>query len=241
MLSSVKAEFRKLLSVRSTYVIAGLALLMQIFLSFYVTGIRASDLGNPTKLMDGILGSISLIGLFTALIAVLLVSYEYRYNTITYTLTASNSRTKTLLAKVIAISIFGLLFTTLNAALNPLLTTWGVSISGHPMTHQVWDWGQLIWRTLFGGWGYAMAGLIIAVLLRSQVGSIAVLFIVPTTVETLLGIVLKKNTMYLPFKSLDGVLMAGDLTPAKSAVVFTAYLAVSLFAAWMLFLRRDAN
>lgn len=241
MLNSVHAEFRKLFSVRSTYVIAGLALVIQIFLSFYVTGVRASDLDNPTKLMDGILGSISLIGLFTGLIAILLVSYEYRYNTITYTLTASNSRTKTLFAKVIAISVFGLLFTVLNAIMSPLLTMWGVSLGDHAMTHQMWNWGELVWRTLFGGWGYAMAGLIIAILLRSQVGSIAALFIIPTTVETLLGIVLKKNTMYLPFKSLDGVLMAGDLAPHKSALVFSAYLAVSLLAAWILFLRRDAN
>jgi len=58
----------------------------------------------------------------------------------------------------------------------------------------VWS---LLWRSVFFTWGYAMAGLLIALLIRSQVGAIASLFLIPSTVETLLGLLLKKKRSVL--------------------------------------------
>jgi hypothetical protein len=116
------------------------------------------------------------------------------------------------------------------------------------MVPQTLHYGQLFWTTVFTGWGYAMAGLLFVALLRSQVGAIVALFLVPSTVETLLGLLLKKNTVYLPFAALgqvtsptEGPPNVGHLSPGKGAMVFGAYLAIGWLVAWILFLRRDAN
>jgi len=49
MLVALKAEFRKLFTVRSTYILTGLAILFVIFFAFYIEGYHLSgkDLQNP--------------------------------------------------------------------------------------------------------------------------------------------------------------------------------------------------
>lgn len=48
MIPALKAEFRKLLTVRSTYVITGLALLAIGFVSLYAEGIKGGVLAGPS-------------------------------------------------------------------------------------------------------------------------------------------------------------------------------------------------
>jgi hypothetical protein len=95
-----------------------------------------------------------------------------------------------------------------------------------------------------------MAGLLLALLTRNQVASIVALFVVPDLAEQLLGLLLKHNTVYLPFSSLNQVISTGgdrnmatssNLSPAKAAGVYCIYLAVGWFVAWLLFIKRDAN
>ena len=93
-----------------------------------------------------------------------------------------------------------------------------------------------------------MAGLALAGLIRNQVGAIITLFVAPGTIESLLGLLLKKNQVYLPFTALRQVVsqsmdpsLAGRITPVHAAYVFGAYLAGTWIVAWVLFLRRDAN
>jgi hypothetical protein len=95
-----------------------------------------------------------------------------------------------------------------------------------------------------------MAGLLLALLTRNQVASIVALFVVPDLAEQLLGLLLKHNTVYLPFSSLNQVINTGgdrnmatssNLSPAKAAGVYCIYLAVGWFVAWLLFIKRDAN
>ncbi|HEY1645756.1 MAG TPA: hypothetical protein VGF75_05295, partial [Candidatus Saccharimonadales bacterium] len=99
-------------------------------------------------------------------------------------------------------------------------------------------------------WGYAMAGLVIAALLRNQIGAIIVLFVVPDTVEGLLSILLKNNTVYLPFSALHTMLGVGlnssnsagpSISPLHALYVFLAYLVVAWLIAWYMFIRRDAS
>ena len=94
-------------------------------------------------------------------------------------------------------------------------------------------------------WGYTMAALLIAVLIRNQIGSIIAIFIIPGVVENLLGLILKSNQVYLPFSALGFVI--GDsshtysITQFHAALVFLAYLVIGWIIAWILFLKKDAN
>lgn len=249
MLSAIKSEFRKLLTVRSTYAFTGLAVALAIFIGFYLIGWQTTGAGlqNPYFDTSNALGALNLI-IFGAIVAILLMTHEYRYNTIMYSLTASNSRSKVLLAKIITISAYALFLTIVVAIVSPLMARLGVQLHGNDLVAQTMNVGDVVWRSLFYGWAYGMAGLLIAVLVRSQVGAIAALFLLPGLVEQLLTVWLKDNAQYLPFTALSNVINSspagatpGMLSPSKSAMVFLLYLVGGWIIAWILFLKRDAN
>ncbi|HSX07275.1 MAG TPA: ABC transporter permease subunit [Candidatus Saccharimonadales bacterium] len=251
MIPAIKAEFRKLVTVRSTYVISGLATALVIFFAFYIEGYKlgVSDVAyHPNLLASDVTGALSTTAIFASIIAILLVSHEYRYNTIMHTLTATNNRMKVLVGKFLAVSAYALLFAAFIGVLSPVMSYLGIRAHGMQMPHQIIHYGDLIWRTLFYGWGTGMIGLVISVLVRNQVASIVSMFLIPGVVENLLGLLLKKDTIYLPFSSLDQVINSGStnpaqgmLTPGKAAGVFAIYLVVGWIVAAVLFVRRDAN
>lgn len=248
MIASLRSEFRKLLTVRSTYFILAIMLAIEIFFAFWATGYDADaqTLANPGYLGEQVIQAISALGLFITLVGLLLVTHEYRYNTITYTLTAARSRTNVLLSKTIVVSVFAVVASVVFGLLSPLLTALGVHMAGHalvPQTYEVWD---ILWRTLFFGWGFAMFGLILAVIIRNQIGAIAAILLIPTTIESLIGLLLKNNVVYLPFSSLSAVVMQVTTSPnvishVKAALVAAIYIVGGWAIAWILFLKRDAN
>jgi hypothetical protein len=87
--------------------------------------------------------------------------------------------------------------------------------------------------------------MLIALLLRNQIASFAAILLLPGLVEHLLGMVLKKNAVYLPFSALDAVIHPGTgshvLSIAGAASVFGAYIVAATLVAVLLFHRRDAN
>lgn len=239
----LKSEYRKLVTARSTYVLIAISLLMTAVFAFWGAGIRATpeSLNDPAKLSDQIIGAVGAVPLVVALIGVLLMTHEYRYNTIAYTLTASNSRAKTLLAKIIILSCTSVVLTISFAIISPLLTKLGLAIKGYELVPQIIDFQSLWWRCLFYGWGYMMFGLLLAVLLRSQVVAIITLLMAQSTVEPLLGLLLKNNAVYLPFGALNSVLSENvQISSAKAILVVALYMIISGAAAFALFIRRDA-
>lgn len=245
MIPAIKSEFRKLLTVRSTYVVLLFALLIVGLFAFWANGYKVDPkaLVTPDFLQSQTIDGISALGLIGAIVTVLLLTYEYRYNTITYALTSTNQRAKVLAAKVIVASCFALLFTAIMAALVPLAIWLGTSLRGLTIAPQVFAYSDVAWRLLFYGWGFGMTGLLLAALIRSQIGAIASLLLLPGVVEQLFGLLLKSNSKYLPFTSLDAVIHPLDnvLSSAKGAVVFSIYLVVGWLIAFILFVRRDAN
>jgi ABC-2 type transport system permease protein len=249
MITNLKAEFRKVFSVRSTYIILAFVLILEIVFAFWSSGWRidAHDLHNPATLTNDITSAVSAVSVFVALIAALLMTHEYRYNTIMYSLTLSKSRTRVLIAKILVISLVAVAFTVVVGALSPLLSVLGAHMNHLKFAPQTLHYGTLLWHSLFFGWGYAMAGLLIAALIRNQIGAIVALFLAPDTIEGILSLLLKKNTAYLPFSSLHAVIGQGMgqylhvITPARSAAVFMVYLVIGWIIAWVLFVRRDAN
>jgi ABC-type transport system involved in multi-copper enzyme maturation permease subunit len=244
MIDSLKAEFRKIFTVRSTYVIAIIAFLLVVLFAFYAEGLRASASAgaNPGLMASGVRNAVMTVSILGAIVGMLLVTHEYRYNTIMYTLTASSSRTKTLLAKLIAISVFAMGFALIFGILSPLLTWLGLTLKGIEMVPQqipVWD---TLWRILFYAWGFSMFAALLGFLIRNQVGVIAALFMIPATVEPLMGLLLKSNAVYLPFTLLTSVVERGPrVTVTHAALVSAGYILGVAIITWQLFVRRDAN
>jgi ABC-type transport system involved in multi-copper enzyme maturation permease subunit len=250
MIPAIKSEFQKMFSVRSTYVILLIVLLLVALFAFYVNGWKATpgNLQDPTTIAKIAAGAVNTIADFAGLVAVLLMTQEYRYNLIAYTLTASNNRNKVLGAKIVVASCFGIGLTLLIGWLAPLAAVYGAHLHSLHFVPQTIHYGNLVWRGLYFGWGYTMAALLIATIIRNQIGSIVVLLIAPATIEGVLSLLLKHNSVYLPFTALTVVLgqtanplYANIISPAKAAVVFAGYLIVGWLVAWILFLRRDAT
>lgn len=259
MIPALKSEFRKVVTVRSSYVIAGIALALLAFVSFYVEGYKNGPLniagpGEHVFLAYSLVQHASVLSIFGALVAMLLLTHEYRYNTIMYSLTITNRRSKVLAAKIVAALTYTFVLSLIGTIFSFLCMVLGLHLSGHALPPQTIDYVDYFCRLLFFCEGYTMAALFLAAVLRSQVAAIAVFFIVPGTVENLLGLLLKDKTVYLPFSALGQVIQQpalagitressslGSLTPAHGALVFLAYLVVGWIIAWVLFLRRDAN
>lgn len=255
MFASIKSEFRKLLSARSTYVLTGLGIaVIGGLMSFYAQGYKASpeSLLDPRSIESTALLSVTIISVITGVVALLMITHEYRYNTIMYTLTSSNSRTKSLIAKAVVIAFYTMLVGALMLVVGPVLMKLGIAAQGKELAPQVINFGDLIWRSLFYSFGNGMAAFIMAFLIRNQIGAIVTYFIAAGTVEQLLSLVLKDNSKYLPFRALNEVMnfsasagapveQAGALSISENALLYTVYMVVGLIITWLVFLRRDAN
>lgn len=247
MRQAMKSEFRKLLSVRSTYLLSGLALLLVVIASFYGQGFKAGVYDSHFFTSD-VTNTAMAISFFGAIVSILLMAHEYRYNTITYSLTLNKSRSKVLVAKIIAVLTYTVVLTTVALSASIGLSVLGASLAGHHLPHQ--DFNALLYlgKSIFYCGGFALAGLLLTTLIRNLTASIVALFIVPNTVETLLGLWLKGDSQYLPFTSLQTVLSpitggpgANNASAGHGVIVFLAYLIPGWIIAWWLFLRRDAN
>lgn len=251
MIPSLKSELRKIWTVRSTYIVLLFSLVVMVFFAFYIEGIRAGEsskaLNDPTKLATLILDAITNLGTFGALVGILSFTHEYRFNTIMYTLTASRSRARSLLAKFTAVSLYSVFFTVFVSVFVVALMYLGLAFKGAHLVHQVIP-SSVYWRVLFVGWGYCMFGVILAGLIRHQVGAVMAFFLIPGLGEALAGLLLKSNSRYLPFTSLQQVTHLGNpeafkivLAPGKAALVVLTYLVVGWIITLVLFLKRDAN
>jgi hypothetical protein len=243
MTSALKAEFKKLFTVRSTYFILFISLIMAGLVAGYGHGYKLSpgDLQQSGTLMGSVQMTVSITAIFSALIAMLLITHEYRYNTILYALVAKR-RSTFLASKFVIVTVFGLVFTVVMALLAVLFTQIGLHVAGHSLASQSMPYGDVIWRILFYGWGYSVIALLIGVLVRNQVGAIMTLFIVPSTVEGLLTLLLKDNANYLPFSSLNAVLnQVTGISNGTAALAFLGYMVAGWIIASLLFEKRNAN
>lgn len=248
MMNTLKAEFKKLFTVRSTYFIFAICILLLIIFGFIISGyeINKADRLNPLTLSQDVTGAISTVSLFASIIAALLITHEYRYNTIMYTLTASKSRSRVLAAKIIVLTGFAVVFVTFFGVMSPITAILGAHAHHIKLVPQTFHYWSLIWGSMLYGWGFIMAGLLFGVLIRNTIGAVVTLLLFPTAVENLLGLLLKNNSVYMPFTALGVVIgqhgnFNTTISASRAALIFLSYLIVGWIIAWVLFLKRDAN
>lgn len=246
MMHAFRTELRKLLTIRSTYIVSLLSMALVIFMAFYVSGVKGEAGAYDAYHLQTLLYNIaSLLGVFGAIVAIMTIGHEYRYNTIIYTLTSSNSRSKVLLAKVAVSLLYAGVLMVLGCLVGIVSQYIGSAVGGYTLAIQTIDWAMLVWRVVFYMGAFALLGLLLGFLLRNVVPAMVGIFIFPSTVEPLLSLLLKENSKYLPFNSLTQVIMTpgteGTISPGSAAGVTAVYLAVGWLIAWYLFVKRDAN
>lgn len=251
MIHSLKAEFRKLFTVRSTYVLIGISFALIILFAFYFEGYKGNT-GSPAATLttkaylEIVTNGVGLGIIFASIVAILFTGHEYRYSTIMYTLTSNARRTKALAAKLVAICVFCAGYGVLAILIALGAYTVGLSLRDATLPAQDFNLFTELGRVAFYCVGYALIGTLIALVTKSLVVAIAALLIIPTTIEPLLSLVLKENAKYLPFTAIDStigaaVMSQNALSPGKAMALTGVYLGIGLAITWVLFVRRDAN
>lgn len=249
MIPLLKSEARKLLTVRSTYVASAIGFLLIIFFAFWIEGYKGVSGSAAATLQSSALNEIivnsTLSAVIISIVAILFVGHEYRHNMIMYTLTAANSRLKVLLAKTMVIAAYAAVYSLIAVGVAVASYYAGLALRDAVLPAQDLDAVGRLLQVMYYGVAYGVIGLLLGFALRSIVGAIAFMFIVPSTVEGLLSLLLKDNSMYLPFTALDRLTATGglpyDLSYGKAFAVTMIYLVVGWALTAFFFNRRDAN
>ncbi len=247
MLRELKSEFRKLLSIRSTYVITAVALVLTGFISLVAMGVQSNGDFTSTGMQHAILDIVPIMGTFVGLIAILLIGHEYRYNTIYYTLTSTNNRLKVLAAKLIATGLFGVVFALLTIIWTLAMVSLGLKWGGHHIGPQDIEVASVLWKSVAYMVSTAWFGLLLGFVSRNMTFALVAYFMIPV-VEPIALFLLKLNANYFPVSAQNNILSMGPslssegmFTALASLGIFGLYLLALLIASIFLFVKRDAN
>jgi len=245
MLAAIKSEFRKLLTVRTTYFMILMAFLLTSgLIAFWIFGyqdVSKADT-NANALLESVYNAVSIMGIFVSLITIMLVGHEYRYNTIMYSLTSVNRRSKLFFAKYLVSIVFSLIVAAILASLTIVAFNIGQSVHHINTTSQHSPVLQMIWHCAASIAANVTFSFILAIIIRSLIGAIVTILIVPSTIEGLLSILLKENVKYLPFTALSNLTsVSTKVSATMSLSLVAAYAAFFGLVSYILFLKRDAN
>lgn len=303
MIASIRSELRKLLSVRSTYILVMVALALVVVFAYFGTSANTYeeavcestgevlygrgqtdarlDTASPEevcggevsysmktvndlpkeKLLFNLQETMPVIAMFIAIIVVLQMGHEFRYNTINYTLTTSSRRSKVLLSKITVNILFTVIVTLLAIGVSVIVTHIAINLKGLTLPAQDYDWLYILVRHAGYALAYALFYLGTIVLVRNLIAGVIAIFLLPT-IDGIGGLLLAlgdiEPTRVLPFSALDRFgNVAADVASISAATVefadipsnpatmlgagavFAAYLIGLWVIAWLLFVRRD--
>jgi ABC-2 type transport system permease protein len=262
MKGALRYEWMRLRTLRSTWWLTGLSLLIAGLL-----GLPALSLKGPLSVQDygniltgGGGGAVFLVAILLSMIGVFAIGHEYRYGTIRPTLSALPRRSIVVAAKVLVVTGYVFVVALISLVLRYLID---VAILGHrllrlglfptPMA-RVWI-GSIVYTVIFALVGFALAGLF-----RNIPAAIVTVILLPLLVETILRGLLGLRVFHsirgfakaLPFSSgaqifsypstdpNSGPDLRGLPSPIDGLLVFLAFLAIVLGLSWFLFEKRDA-
>jgi ABC-2 type transport system permease protein len=260
MTDALRYEWTRIRTLRSTYWLAGLGILVTAAVAFIVALVTRNDPVDPETAAGVLLGGgdfATFIPIFMAIMGVLAVGHEYRYGTIQPTLTALPQRSRLLTAKILIVAAVTIAVVALSLVINAVigLAFWGElpSLGSDPLNQVIPGYFVMVLL-------YAILGIALAQLFRGVPSAIVVLLVTPLVVE---GLVIGLSTIpaldwlvpavkFLPFMAGSRLIATqpfdtgpdspdyGIFDRWASGGVFAAFVAIILAVAWYLFQKRDA-
>ena len=268
MRSALRYEWIRLRTLRSTWWLTGLSLLIAGLLGLPALGIepRAAPRAHHHRLRRhppvGGGGAVLLISMLLSMIGIFAIGHEYRYGTIRPTLSALPRRSNVLAAKVIVVAVYVFVVALVALVLRYVVA---VLILGHrlldlglfpsPMA-RVWI-GSVVYTVIFALVGFALAGLF-----RNIPAAIVTVIVLPLIAENIIRGLLGLHVFHairgfakvLPFFAGSQILRYGPPgtngnqtdtghsvpSPVDGLLIFIAFLVIVLGVSWVLFERRDA-
>lgn len=260
MLDALRYEWTRLVTLRSTYWLVGIGVLLSLAIPV-IAGITVSDQPlTPDTAAAGLnggaaFGIIPFLAVFMGIIGIFATGHEYRHGTIQPTLTALPQRSRLITAKILVVSGVTVGVVLLSMALNALalLAFWGEipGLFDDPLRSALL--GYVLYTVV-----YTLVGLGLGLLFRGVPSALVVIFLTPLIIETLvigLSFVpmadwLLPVVKFLPFNS-GARMMFLDLASVSmpeweqfgrwgSGGVFAVFAALIITGAWILFKKRDA-
>jgi ABC-type transport system involved in multi-copper enzyme maturation permease subunit len=263
MRGALRYEWMRLRTLRSTWWLTGLSLLIAGLLGLSALGLKGTltVVNYGDILTGGGGGAVFLDSILLSMIGVFAIGHEYRYGTIRPTLSALPRRSTVLAAKVLIVTGYVFVVALIGMVLRYAIA---VVILGHrlldlglfpsPMA-RVWI-GSIVYTVIFALVGFALAGLF-----RNVPAAIVTVIVMPLLVENILRGLLGLHVFHsirgfakgLPFSSgaeifryqpvdngNSGAGFQAVPSPVDGLLVFLAFLTIVLGLSWVLFEKRDA-
>ena len=251
MMNVVAAEIRKLTTVRTTWVLtlAGIALVgfnVGLFVFSNLTG----DFTGADEQWANLIGQVTGNSAFALVVAIMLVTTEFRHGTIGRTLQLVPSRTKVMLSKLTAGGFYGAVFFVVAL---PVMFIIGIIGGGFDIGANSFD---ALWQGLIATVLTAIFGIAIGALIRSQVVALVVSLVWLFIVEPLATVFLPSVGRWLPFQLVSDLFTPEEMSEAMAAAegapmmadpvaaplgitVFFGYVALATVGAGLLLRYRD--
>lgn len=260
MIDALRYEWVRLRTLRSTYWLIGLTIVIAAGIAVIVA---ATSRNEPitVNLTANLLYGAGEIPAFTpilmAIIGILAVGHEYRYGTIQPTLTAIPQRSRLLIAKCVVVVATAIAVALVSLLVNLMigLIFWGEipSLTDPPLNEAIPGW--FVYIAL-----WTLAGIALALLFRGVPSAIVVLLVMPLVVE---GIIMGLSSLeqldwlvpavkFLPFTAADRLIAVGEFQGWPGAPdwgffdrwasggVFAGFIAIVMAVAWYRFQTKDA-
>lgn len=256
------AEWRKLrrpsLFIGTMVAIAGVSALVTslLFLLIDSSGgnsregqvVNRASLELPHGLWVGFAGSAGLLGLVALCIFASQTAQEYTHGTLRNLLVRQPRRLTLLLGKFLAMCMFALITVILSAIVSTSLafalsgkakvitTAWTTSDARSGLLHAFVN-------VLLSVIAFGTIGMILGLLLRSPISAISIGVAWLLVVENIIAATVKHSGKWMPGQLINTIASGGDITASYShaLLVLSAYLAVGVLIASVLFRRRDVS
>lgn len=265
MLTAIRVEALKLRTTRMWWILvlvmAGYVAMTAAFLAFAFTAIPAEGSGAPaagdrTTALVGYTLALPLGYVFPVVIGVLIVTTEYRHQTLTPTFLAEPRRGVALAAKLLVGLAYGFVFGVAGLAASVAGAAPVIALTGHPtFLGDVGTWTSLA-QACLGMALWAGVGVGLGALLRNQVAAVVVIIAFSQLVEPFarVGLAAWSATAdvarYLPGAAADAMaeaslfnvgMQAQSLEWWQGGLVLAGYAAVFCLLGGAITLRRDVT
>ena len=210
--------------------------------------IDRATLEPPHGLSIGFSSSAGLLGLIAFCIFASQTAQEYTHGTLRNLLVRQPRRLTLLLGKFLAMCLFALISVILSAIVSialafalsgkakVLTNAWLTSDARNGVLHTFVN-------VLISAIAFGTVGMILGLLLRSPISSISIGVAWFLVVENIIAATVKHSGRWMPGQLMNSVAAGGDFNAAYShaLLVLSAYLAVGVLIAGVLFRRRDVT
>lgn len=249
----VLAEIRKLTSITTTWVLTGIGLLLVGLFAGVFTFVGQASGGPFTGADRQLALAIEQIGgnsVIVLVVALLMMTTEFRHGTVGRTLQITPSRTRVMAAKLAVGAVYAVVFMLIGLVVVAIILGIAAGAGSTGLSLGAAS-GTAVWHGFAGLILTALLGVAIGALIRSQVVALTLMLVWVFVLESLINFAAPRIGRWMPFNALNAMFISEEATagapegmidfldPTMGLLVFLGYVAVAAVVAVVLMRTRD--